>query len=47
MNCDNYGEEQIIYISSEVNEIYAKTEIKQNYKNNYKSTIEIKYNFQF
>ncbi len=45
MNCDNYGEEQIIYISSEVNEIYAKTEIKQNYKNNYKSTIEIKIQF--
>ena len=45
MNCDNYGKEQIIYISSEVNEIYAKTEIKQNYKNNYKSTIEIKIQF--
>ena len=45
MNYDNYGEEQIIYISSEVNEIYAKTEIKQNYKNNYKSTIEIKIQF--
>ena len=38
-------EEQIISIISEVNEIYAKTEIKQKYKNSYACPIEIKLQF--
>ena len=38
-------EENIIYILSEVNEIYAKTEMKQIYKNNFQSSIEIKVQF--
>ena len=39
------NEENIIYILSEVNEIYAKTEMKQIYKNNFQSSIEIKIQF--
>ena len=35
----------IIYILSEVNEIYAKIEMKQIYKNNFKSSIDIKIQF--
>ncbi len=35
----------IIYILSEVNEIYSKIEMKQIYKNNFKSSIDIKIQF--
>ena len=44
-NSNKNFEEQIINISSEVNEIYSKTEIRQKFKNNYSSPFEIKLQF--
>ena len=44
-NSNKTDEEQLINISSEVNEIYSKTEIRQKITNNYSSPVEIKLQF--
>ena len=44
-NSNKTDEEQLINISSEVNEIYSKTEIRQKFTNNYSSPVEIKVQF--
>ena len=44
-NSNKTDEEQLINISSEVNEIYSKTEIRQKFTNNYSSPVEIKLQF--